>query len=70
MKVKNKIILALDLMQMQPAMQLLNDISKQINTIKIGYPLVLSQGLESITEIKESIKVALLFFIIQWNRKY
>ncbi len=53
MKVKNKIILALDLMQMQPAMQLLNDISKQINTIKIGYPLVLSQGLESITEIKD-----------------
>lgn len=53
MKVKNKIILALDLMQMKPALQLLNDISKQINTIKIGYPLVLSQGLESITEIKD-----------------
>ena len=54
MKVKNKIILALDLMQMKPAMNLLNEISEQIDTVKIGYPLVLSQGLESITEIKEN----------------
>ena len=54
MKVKNKIILALDLMDIQAAMQLLNSISKQIDTVKIGYPLVLSQGLESVTEIKEN----------------
>jgi orotidine-5'-phosphate decarboxylase len=54
MKVKNKIILALDLIEMKPAMQLLNNISEQIDTVKIGYPLVLSQGLESVTEIKES----------------
>jgi len=53
MKVKNKIILALDLMQMKPAIQLLNEISEEINTLKIGYPLVLSQGLESIKKIKE-----------------
>jgi len=26
--------------------------------------------IKSITEIKESIKGALLFFIIQWNRTY
>ncbi|HTX61972.1 MAG TPA: orotidine-5'-phosphate decarboxylase, partial [Methanobacterium sp.] len=32
---------------------LLNQISGQLNTVKIGYPLVLSEGLESITEIKK-----------------
>jgi orotidine-5'-phosphate decarboxylase len=53
MKVKNKIILALDLMQIEPAIQLLNEISGQIDTVKIGYPLVLSQGLDSITKIKD-----------------
>ncbi len=53
MKVKNKIILALDLTPMEKVMQLLKEISGQINTVKIGYPLVLSEGLESISKIKD-----------------
>lgn len=52
MNVKNDVIIALDLLQMREVTNLLNDLSKQINTVKVGYPLVLSEGLESITEIK------------------
>lgn len=53
MKVRNNIIIALDLYTLDAVKQLLEEISGQINTVKIGYPLVLSEGLKSITEIKE-----------------
>lgn len=53
MKVKNNIIIALDLFQMEEVIQLLKEIAGQINTVKLGYPLVLSEGLESISRIKE-----------------
>ena len=53
MNVKNNVIIALDLYQMESVNQLINKISGQINTVKIGYPLVLSEGLESISQIKE-----------------
>lgn len=53
MEVKNKIIPALDITSSEKVLQLLKDISGQINTVKIGYPLVLSKGLESISAIKE-----------------
>lgn len=53
MKVKNKIIIALDLFQMEEVMQLLEEISGHINTVKVGYPLVLSEGIQSISKIKE-----------------
>ncbi len=55
MEVKNKIILALDLENMEKALNVVEDVSKYINTIKIGYPLVLSEGLESISLVKEKI---------------
>lgn len=55
MEVKNKIILALDLENMEKALQVVEDVSEHINTIKIGYPLVLSEGLESISLVKERI---------------
>jgi orotidine-5'-phosphate decarboxylase len=53
MKVKNNIILALDLTNIEESLDLLDEISELINTVKIGYPLALSEGLESITRIKE-----------------
>jgi orotidine-5'-phosphate decarboxylase len=53
MEVKNKIIVALDLPDLKEAMQLLDAIREEINTVKIGYPLVLAQGLESISSIKD-----------------
>lgn len=54
MEVKNNIILALDVLNMEEAITIVDNVSKYINTIKIGYPLVLSQGPESITFIKEN----------------
>lgn len=54
MEVKNNIILALDVLNMEDALTIVENISNYIDTIKIGYPLVLSEGLQSITEIKEN----------------
>jgi orotidine-5'-phosphate decarboxylase len=54
MEVKNNIILALDVLNMEEALSIVDNVSNYINTIKIGYPLVLSQGPESITFIKEN----------------
>lgn len=54
MEVENNIILALDVLNMEDAMGIVEQVSDYINTIKIGYPLVLSEGLESITFIKEN----------------
>ena len=54
MKVKNNLIIALDLFRMEEVIQLLEEISGQINTVKVGYPLVLSEGLQSISKIKET----------------
>ncbi len=53
MEVKNKIILALDVSDYQEAMYIVERVSNHINTIKIGYPLVLAQGLGIIDKIKE-----------------
>lgn len=54
MNVKNSIILALDVLNMEEALSIVDSVSKYINTIKIGYPLVLSEGPGSITFIKEN----------------
>lgn len=54
MEVKNKIILALDVLNMEEGLNVLDSVSKYLNTIKIGYPLVLSEGPESITFVKEN----------------
>lgn len=53
MEVKNKIILALDITTLEAAVQVVEDVSDHINTVKVGYPLVLAEGLESISIIKE-----------------
>jgi orotidine-5'-phosphate decarboxylase len=54
MKVKNNIILALDVRNIRNALKIVEDVSEHLDTIKIGYPLVLSEGLESISIIKEN----------------
>ncbi len=53
MEVKNKIILALDVPSIGEAMDLLDNVSSYLDTIKIGYPLVLAEGLESVGKVKE-----------------
>ncbi|KZX15748.1 orotidine-5'-phosphate decarboxylase [Methanobrevibacter filiformis] len=54
MRVKNNIILAMDLMNILDAYDLSEEISNYINTIKIGYPLTLSEGLSTINIFKEN----------------
>lgn len=53
MEVENKIIVALDLPDLEEAMQVVEAVREEINTVKIGYPLVLAQGLDSISTIKD-----------------
>jgi orotidine-5'-phosphate decarboxylase len=53
MEVKNQLILALDLLTIRDAITVTRRVSEYIDTIKIGYPLVLSEGLESISIVKE-----------------
>jgi orotidine-5'-phosphate decarboxylase len=54
MKVKNNIILAMDLMDLNQALEVTEKVSDYIDTIKIGYPLALSAGLECISVFKDS----------------
>lgn len=54
MEVKNRIILALDLQTIGEALKVVNCVKNHINTIKIGYPLVLAEGLECISKVKET----------------
>ncbi len=53
MEVKNRIILALDLQTIGEAMEVAFSVRDYVDTIKIGYPLVLSEGLESISLVKD-----------------
>lgn len=53
MEVKNKIILSLDILHFESAQAIVKNVSNYIDTIKIGYPLVLSEGIQSITTFKE-----------------
>jgi orotidine-5'-phosphate decarboxylase len=54
MKVKNKIILAMDIMDLKQALEITERVSKFIDTIKIGYPLTLSEGMDCISLFKEN----------------
>jgi orotidine-5'-phosphate decarboxylase len=53
MEVKNRIILALDLQNISEALEVVVNVRDYVDTIKIGYPLVLAEGLESIAIVKE-----------------
>jgi orotidine-5'-phosphate decarboxylase len=54
MNIKNDIILAMDLMNLLKAYEVVESITKYIDTIKIGYPLTLAEGLKSIQIFKEN----------------
>jgi orotidine-5'-phosphate decarboxylase len=60
MEVKNDIILALDVPDLKTAQEIVNKISDQINTIKVGYPLVLGEGLKSISILKKEFGVNII----------
>lgn len=54
MDVKNNIILAMDLMDLKEAERVCESINEYIDTIKIGYPLTLAEGLSTIGFFKDS----------------
>lgn len=60
MDVKNKIILALDIPMMDQALKIMNKVSDHLNTVKIGYPLVLAEGIHSIDHIKEEFNCKII----------
>jgi orotidine-5'-phosphate decarboxylase len=53
MNIKNNLILALDVMSESEAVEICDSISQYIDTIKIGYPLALAEGLEIIGKLKD-----------------
>jgi orotidine-5'-phosphate decarboxylase len=54
MNIKNRIILAMDIMDLEQAMMVTEKVAPYIDTIKIGYPLALSAGLECFSKFKEN----------------
>ncbi|MDO5831881.1 MAG: orotidine-5'-phosphate decarboxylase [Methanobrevibacter sp.] len=53
MKIKNSLILALDVMSESEAIEICDSIKDYIDTIKIGYPLALAEGLGIINRLKD-----------------
>lgn len=53
MIIKNSLILALDVMSENEAVNICASIKEYIDTIKIGYPLALAEGLEIIRKLKD-----------------
>lgn len=53
MNIKNNLILALDVMNENDAIKICDSIKEYIDTIKIGYPLALAEGLEIISKLKD-----------------
>ncbi|BDH79691.1 MAG TPA: orotidine-5'-phosphate decarboxylase [Methanothermobacter sp.] len=56
MKIKNNIILAMDLTDPSEALRVTGQVIDYIDTVKIGYPLVLSAGMGCIQEFKEELQ--------------
>lgn len=53
MNIKNNLILALDVGSESEAINICDSIDEYIDTIKIGYPLALAEGLEIICKLKD-----------------
>ena len=53
MDIKNNLILALDVMNKDDAIEICENVKDYIDTIKIGYPLALAEGLEIIQTLKD-----------------
>ena len=60
MDIKNNLILALDVMSEIEAIEICESVKDYIDTIKIGYPLALAEGLEIIGKIKEEFGVKVI----------
>ena len=60
MDIKNNLILALDVMSESEAIDICRSVAEHIDTIKIGYPLALAEGLEIIGKIKDAFGVKVI----------
>jgi len=60
MKIKNNLILALDVMEEKKALNICETLKEQIDTIKIGYPLALAEGLQIINKIKNKYQYKII----------
>ena len=60
MDIKNNLILALDVMSESEAIDICRSVAEHIDTIKIGYPLALAEGLEIIGKIKDAFCVKVI----------
>lgn len=60
MDIKNNLILALDVMSENEAIEICESVKDYIDTIKIGYPLALAEGLEIIGKIKDAFGVKVI----------
>lgn len=60
MKVKNQIILALDVEDKDEAYKILDQTTPYLNTIKIGYPITLALGPQIIQQIKDDYNVQII----------
>ena len=56
MIIKNNLILALDVMSESEAIKICESVMDYIDTIKIGYPLALAEGLEIINKLKSKFQ--------------
>ncbi|CAB3289354.1 Orotidine 5'-phosphate decarboxylase [Methanocaldococcus lauensis] len=48
-----KLMIALDVLNREEALKIVNEVKDYIDAVKVGYPLVLSSGLEIVEEIKK-----------------
>lgn len=60
MNIKNNIILALDVTNKDKALEICKQVKPYINTIKIGYPLTLAEGLKIIKIIKDEFNANII----------
>lgn len=60
MNIKNNLILALDVTNKNEAIEICKKVSPYINTIKIGYPLTLAEGLGIIKIIKDEFNANII----------
>lgn len=60
MNIKNNLILALDVTNKDKALEICKQVKPYINTIKIGYPLTLAEGLKIIKIIKDEFNTNII----------
>jgi len=60
LNVKNNIILAMDLMDILDSYEVVEKIYPYIDTLKIGYPLTLAEGIKSIKFFKENFDLKII----------